>query len=197
MAIWMLILICSSFRTIFVYWLVSGAVFRLGCDPLVGRWGALPSMLTVADQAARKGGWQIVQLDHNAFAKWPANLKRTRPVRKGGDLLKIYPWHPEWSFKSILWTTLTVYISMPGGAESIQDMLNPDPPVLWHSVPDLPTPYCIQVSGIGTHARVHSPFDVGNCCCRKANGDNKRRTLTCCVLHLISKLILVLWQRGI
>ena len=66
------------------------------------------------------------------------------------------------------------------GSEGRQDILNPDPLVLWHSVPDLPTPYCIQVSGIGTHAGVHSPFDVGNCCCRKANGDNKRRTLTCC-----------------
>ena len=50
------------------------------------------------------------------------------------------------------------------GSEGRQDILNPDPLVLWHSVPDLPTPcMCIvyPVSRWKAHKRVHSPFDVG------------------------------------
>ena len=105
--------------------------FLLVCsrDPLVGLWGALPSMLTVARATARKRGWQIVQLHDNAIAKWAAaNLKKTRPARSLTSPLTPpslgYTTHTLLNNRNIWYFEC---ISMPGRAESIQDILDPDP----------------------------------------------------------------------
>ena len=63
------------------------------------------------------------------------------------------------------WDTLnTLQVEVCLGFRGQAGHIEPRPPVLWHSVPDLPTPcMCIvyPVSRWKAHKRVHSPFDVG------------------------------------